>query len=565
MRYIGEVSWSLGSVALATGIALAAGAAVAYHTQVETIGDRSIEQQRTFVGSVADDLAETVASSAQNLRFLAEVPLIRDAVAFEEARRPASEAFVAYTRAHPDVLQLRLLGSSGHELIRVERGPSGYRPTEDLQDKSRRYYVQKGFELERGQVYVSRLDLNIERGEVQRPLVPVVRVVSGLFVGRERRPRGLVVANLDAQGLRDGFARWSSQATGLLALVDGSGNYLGHPDDDKLWGGEEMLDTGASFDRDDPDTSKWAKRLASVDAKRTGGRVIAAARVPQLDAAPFVVLIATEEQVVAASAAELRALAGWVAVVVVLAAAFLLLLWNARRADRERSTAVAAATSTTLAQAAAAVAHEIRNPLGAIVNSTGLLRTEFEDGSDSAELLDIVRSESGRLERIVDDFVELARPKSPRQGPVDLGRLVQDTVALARSDPRFTGTVRLDADVDTHTPGVRGDGDQIQQVLWNLLRNAGDAAARGGGESVLVRARAGRAKDAPVAVIEIEDDGPGLPPEDNSGRGRGGIGLVVATGIIARHDGHLTLAPRPGDKAGTVATVTLPANNEGSA
>lgn len=570
LRYTELVTPSLVRVAALTGAILAVGVAVGYRLERESILTRSVDVAAQFTLAVADDLEDSLAHSAEDIRFLADLAVVRAALDDDAAARYATAAtFVSFAKANTDVSQVRLLDAEGRERIRIDRRDSAIKPTTALQNKGDRYYVKAALALGLGEIYVSRLDLNVERGVVERPPHPVVRFAAPVFVGAARRPAGVVVTNLDAKPLLSGLTRWTSQANGLLVLIDDNGTYSSHPDPTRLWGAGDMLATGASFTIDEPEVAKWAAAQDVVAARRGDGRVVAVAPVPRLDGAPRVVLVASESTIISAAADELWTFAGWVGAVGIAAAAFLLGLWWRQRERRRQSRAVAAATSTTLTQAAAALAHEVRNPLGAIVNSAGLLEADFDDDSDTAQLLSIVRAESARLERIVDDFVELARPRPAEREIVDLADLVRDTVALAKADPRFAGAVQLDAQIDAATPRVRADADQLRQVLWNLLRNAGDASARAGGAGVRVRTAPGWVENVATAIIEVEDDGPG-PPSSDSGRPgadrtgptRGGLGLIVATGIAARHEGRLELRARRDARRGTMAVVELPALTE---
>ncbi len=240
---------------------------------------------------------------------------------------------------------------------------------------------------------------------------------------------------------------------------------------------------------------------------------------------------------------------------------------------------------------AATVAHEIRNPLGAIRNSVGLLRRDLEVDGDDAELLDIVAEESERINAIVTEFLGFARPAETRFTDLDLGVLVRETVVLARQDQRVGEAVPLELDLPEVLPSLHGDPDKLRQVLWNLLINAiealgaeragrigvrvvgrgGTDARRGGGgdlreESDDDGARPGRGRDrVGYILVEVSDTGCGMddealarafePFQTTKARGTG-LGLAVVKSIIEEHGGTVRVTTRPGE--GTTVSFTLP-------
>ncbi|MBX3469793.1 MAG: PAS domain S-box protein [Planctomycetes bacterium] len=222
-----------------------------------------------------------------------------------------------------------------------------------------------------------------------------------------------------------------------------------------------------------------------------------------------------------------------------------------RRLEEEKLRAVQAL--------AASVAHEIRNPLGAIQSSVALLRRDLDVSGDDRTLLDIVFDETHRIGGIVSQFLDFARPVRPSLEPVDLGDLLREVVTLAERDERARERqVLLLVDDDAAGP-LPLDPGQVKQVLWNLLANALDAAR----ERVVVRARA-----LPGGVeVRVADDGPGMPPEVlarcfepfRTSKAQGtGLGLTICKRIVEAHGGALRLESAPG--AGTAASFSLPAS-----
>jgi two-component system sensor histidine kinase HydH len=202
------------------------------------------------------------------------------------------------------------------------------------------------------------------------------------------------------------------------------------------------------------------------------------------------------------------------------------------RAERAERLAV-------LGRVAAGLAHEIRNPLGSIRGSIELLRESPGLNDEDKHLCDIVHREAGRLANLVDDMMDLSKPRAPRAEAVDVAKLAREVVALAaRAERSSDVTVEY---VGPHEPTIaRCDGAQMRQVVWNLVRNAVQASAAG--KTVIVRVE--NAKDADEVVLSVEDHGTGISPQDASKifdafyttRSHGvGIGLAVVKRIIDEH------------------------------
>jgi two-component system, NtrC family, sensor histidine kinase PilS len=213
-----------------------------------------------------------------------------------------------------------------------------------------------------------------------------------------------------------------------------------------------------------------------------------------------------------------------------------------------------------LGRVAAGLAHELRNPLASMAGSIELLRTSLELSAGDARLMEIVLREAARLEQLVAAFLAFSRPAPPRREPVELDRAVTETLEVFAHDP-IGGRVRIARDL---TPAVAHcDAGQLRQVLWNLLANAAHAAGqREGGGTVRVRC----ASDGERARLEVEDDGPGIPPADlphlftpffTTREGGTGLGLATVQRIVDAHGGAVAVESSPGK--GTRFTVRLPA------
>lgn len=209
------------------------------------------------------------------------------------------------------------------------------------------------------------------------------------------------------------------------------------------------------------------------------------------------------------------------------------------------------------------LAHEIKNPLGGIRGAAQLLERQL-DNEDLKEYTGVVISETDRLAALVNTL--LGPGGMPLKSRRNVHELLEYVVRLVETD---TGELlRIRRDYDPGLPDIPLDRDQFVQALLNLVRNA--VAVLDGQGTLTLRTRAvtnftiGDRYHRVIASIEIEDDGPGVPPElkDSvfyplvTGRPGGtGLGLPVAQELISRHGGLIEFESRPGR---TVFFIRLP-------
>src|SRR6266436_3909767 len=209
---------------------------------------------------------------------------------------------------------------------------------------------------------------------------------------------------------------------------------------------------------------------------------------------------------------------------------------------------------------AASVAHEIRNPLAAIVNATTLLGVEETlTGEERAHTLGVVKKEARRLNRILSDFLIFARPREPKRLVGDIREIVDHVGALVREDPGRAHDVELSVRVDPAVPSFPFDADQITQVVWNIALNGVEAMDGRGRLGIAV------SLSGALVAIAISDTGRGMPAEERrrvfepffSRKPAGtGLGLTIARRIVASHGGRIEIESTPG--RGTCFTILLP-------
>jgi PAS domain S-box-containing protein len=209
----------------------------------------------------------------------------------------------------------------------------------------------------------------------------------------------------------------------------------------------------------------------------------------------------------------------------------------------------------------AGIAHEIRNPLSAILNSVSLLQEEPHLSGEGRQLLDVVKEESGHLAAIVDDFLKYARPKVPQFQEVDLNKLTVDT--LSRHRDRHADQITWEETYDESLPEIEIDRHQIQQVIANLLTNGLDSMPEGG--TLTVRTGREIRRDETWTFVQVSDTGVGIPKSEMqrifqpfySTKEKGtGMGLAICRRIVAEHRGEITAESEPGK--GTRFILWLP-------
>lgn len=214
---------------------------------------------------------------------------------------------------------------------------------------------------------------------------------------------------------------------------------------------------------------------------------------------------------------------------------------------------------------AAMVAHEIRNPLTAIKVRVFSLEQNMPPDSPDVEHTTVIGNEVNRLDQIVRDFLESARPAEPRLAPTTAGALLQQAYQLlAPTCEKRDIALTLEPGPDAP---LLADSSQLKQVLINLIQNAADSITGTG--RITLRTRTGRRalKGKPVSIIalDVQDTGSGIPPEIqkrlfdpffSTKKDGSGLGLAIAAGIVERHGGLLDFQTQTG--RGTTFSIVLP-------
>lgn len=228
---------------------------------------------------------------------------------------------------------------------------------------------------------------------------------------------------------------------------------------------------------------------------------------------------------------------------------------SARRKDRLAA----------LGRVAAGLAHEIRNPLGAMRGSIQVLKSGMPAESTQSGLMDIVLRESDRLNDIITNFLLYARPRVSNFSEVDVREAIEDTMILLEHAPDRLPTHELISVLPESPLPIHADPTQLKQIFWNLARNSIQAMRDGGVFTV----EASETENDRVRIT-FSDTGAGMSAEQveklfepfvESTTGGTGLGLSIVYQIVRDHDGTINVRSLEGK--GTTISVELPSGRRG--
>lgn len=220
-----------------------------------------------------------------------------------------------------------------------------------------------------------------------------------------------------------------------------------------------------------------------------------------------------------------------------------------------------------LGEMSAGMAHEIRNPLGALAGAMQMLRKDLEDDETSQRLIEIAVREATRLDAIITEFLQYARPPALNLAEYDLNKVLAETLDLVQHEARSRTNIIIATAPCTGALPAQVDQNQMKQVFWNLAVNAFDAMPKGGQLTIATGCRkvdvAGR--KAEVVEVSFQDTGEGIPKKNldkiflpffTTKKQGSGLGLAAVHRIVDLHGGWIKVESREGQ--GTRFGVCLP-------
>ena len=223
---------------------------------------------------------------------------------------------------------------------------------------------------------------------------------------------------------------------------------------------------------------------------------------------------------------------------------------NVRRKDRLAA----------VGRVAAGLAHEIRNPLGAMRGAIQVLQAQTPPESSQASLMEIILRESDRLNKIITNFLTYARPRVSNFSDIDVREAINDTFTLLKHSPDIKEQHVLETELPEQPVMISADPTQLKQIFWNLARNAVGAMSDGGKLTVSLR----EVSNGRIRIL-FKDTGCGMSPEQverlfepfsDSTTGGTGLGLSIVYQIVRDHNGTINVRSLEGE--GTTITVELP-------
>jgi signal transduction histidine kinase len=218
---------------------------------------------------------------------------------------------------------------------------------------------------------------------------------------------------------------------------------------------------------------------------------------------------------------------------------------------------------STLGEMAAMLAHEIRNPLGSIRGTAEILLDDYPPGDRKHEFIEIQIKETERLNRVVEDFLRMARPQPAEMKPCSIQEELETIATLIANDARER-QVRVVMQPPAVPLTLTADGEKLRQAFLNIAINALQATPPGGSLTIATTCRQ-PAGSAAACEVSFRDTGSGIDAETlkrvfepfyTTKQGGTGLGLVITKKIIESHGGQLLIESH--DNTGTTVTVRLP-------
>jgi signal transduction histidine kinase len=546
------------------GLSLALVAVCAAFYALDRAGERERQRarNRAVVARLADEVEAGLGQMRSDLAFLAEQSALQTFLAADTPRNweRLAHDFVHFVEARGVYDQARVLDSGGRELVRVnfQFGSGLVVPRAALQDKSDRYYFTDAIPLDRGEVYVSPLDLNVEHDVIESPLKPMVRVATPIYDALGAK-RGLVILNYLGKTLLDRIAAAAGQVDGSVLLMRADGQFLKGPTPADEWG--FMLPGRATFATLFPEA--WKALAASGDGDVTTDEGLVAFRqVAWPDAgragpsAPLVLAAVTPPARLYARSHELLRTLAWVMAIVeamllglVIAISYGGAVRQAQRERLARSDLDLRRLSLRLLRAQederGALARDLHDDLGQILAAINLkLQLAAAQAAPGGANVALLTQAQELTRTVVGKIHELsARLRPSVLDDMGLGEALQ---TLAQQMETDFGLV-VDVDLELGAEPVPAT---VAESVYRLAQEALSNVAR---HAAVDRARLAAGRSPAGVELIVADAGRGFAPDAVGQRRLGIRGMRERLELLG---GVLELRSAPG--RGTVVRCLVP-------